>query len=435
MAGPANSLTARESARRIKAGSLTSEELVRACLDRIGVREDTVAAWTHLDPEQAVAEARRRDSEAPRGPLHGVPVAIKDVIDTADMPTGYGSPIYEEHRPSVDAECVAMLRRAGAVILGKTVSTEFAAITPGKTANPHNPAHTPGGSSSGSAAAVADRMVALALGTQTVGSTIRPAAYCGVVGYKPGYGTFGLRGVLPQAPSLDTLGLFARSVDDTELLANALIGSEDAFSAPPLSAPPRIGICPSPHWPDAQPETVAAMTDAEDRLAMAGAGIGRVDLPSHFADVLDAQWTILKFEIARTLATEREKHADGLSAGLVAIIDEGMDLPVTDYRQALALAHRCRAEMEPIFGECDAILTPSAASEPPEGLTTRTDLLFQRLWTVLHLPCATLPSFAGPTGLPVGVQIVGRFGRDADFLKAVAWCERVLVPDGPKTPV
>lgn len=252
MTGPANIQSVRETARRIKAGDLSSEDLVRACLDRTEAREGTVGAWTHIGADSALAQARMRDSEAPRGPLHGVPVAIKDVIDTADMPTGYGSAIYDGHRPQIDAECVAMLRRAGAVILGKTVSTEFAAITPGKTANPHNPAHTPGGSSSGSAAAVADRMVPLALGTQTVGSTIRPAAYCGIVGFKPSYGTFGLRGVLPQAPSLDTLGLFARSVGDIALLADGLIGVEDAFSAAPLSAPPRIGICPSPHGPSKQ---------------------------------------------------------------------------------------------------------------------------------------------------------------------------------------
>ena len=434
MAGPDNTLSAREAARRIATGDISSEALVRACLDRIAAREEFVAAWIHLDPEQALAEARLRDREAPRTPLHGVPVAIKDVIDTADMPTAYGSSIYENHLPAIDAECVAMLRRAGAVILGKTVSTEFAAITPGRTANPHNPAHTPGGSSSGSAAAVADRMVPLALGTQTVGSTIRPAAYCGIVGFKPSYGTFGLRGVLPQAPSLDTLGLFARSVGDIVLLADTLIGVEGAFAAAPLSAPPRIGICPSPHWPEAEPETVAAMADAEQRLAAAGADIGRVDLPPQFGDALDAQWTILKFEIARTLMPERENNAAGLSAGLAGIIEDGLAMPIAEYRNALSVAHRCRLDIASHFGDYDVLLTPSAASEAPEGLATRTDLLFQRLWTVLHLPCLTLPSASGPSGLPVGVQLVGGFGQDADFLPAAAWCERVLVPDGPGIP-
>jgi Asp-tRNA(Asn)/Glu-tRNA(Gln) amidotransferase A subunit family amidase len=434
VADPANILSVREAARRIQAGNLTSEALVGTCLERIAAREGTIGAWSHIDPDTALAQARHRDSTPSKGALHGIPVAIKDVIDTADMPTGYGSPIYEGHRPRIDAECVALLRRAGAVVLGKTVSTEFAAITPGKTANPHNPAHTPGGSSSGSAAAVADRMAPLALGTQTVGSTIRPAAYCGIVGYKPSYGTFGLRGVLPQAPSLDTLGLFARGIDDINLLADALMAADGAFATEAPSSPPRVGICPSPHWPDAHPETVAAMVDAEDRLAAAGAKIARIDLPPHFADVLDAQWTILKFEIARTLTPERENQADGLSAGLTAIIDDGLALPVTDYRAALELAHRCRAEMEPVFEAFDVLLTPSAASEAPEGLTATTDLLFQRLWTILHLPCLTLPGFTGPSGLPVGVQLVGRFGRDAELLSAAAWCERVLIPNGPKMP-
>lgn len=431
---PANIQSAREIARRIRAGGLSSEAVLRACLDRIETREGSIAAWSYIDPEQAIAEARARDREEPRGLLHGVPIAIKDVIDTADMPTGYGSSIYEGHRPAIDAECVAMLRRAGAVILGKTVSTEFAAITPGQTANPHNPAHTPGGSSSGSAAAVADCMVPLALGTQTVGSTIRPAAYCGIVGYKPSYGAFGLRGVLPQAPSLDTLGLFARSVGDIVLLGDALIGAEGAFAAASLSAPPRIAICPSPHWPEAEPETVAAMADAEGRLTAAGAEVGRIDLPPQYEEAIDAQWTLLKFEIARTLSPEYENNAAGLSAGLATIIDDGMKMPVSDYRKALTVAHRCRLHVAPYLDDYDILLTPSAASEAPEGLTTRTDLLFQRLWTVLHLPCLTLPGFTSSSGLPVGVQLVGGFDRDAAFLSVVAWCEAVLVPDGPVIP-
>jgi amidase len=227
----ANELSAAAAAAQIRQGDLTSEKLVQACLDRVDLREPEIDAWAHIDPDRALSQARACDAEPPRGPLHGIPVAIKDVIDTADMPTGHGSPIYDGHRPAIDAECVAMLRAAGAVILGKTVATEFAAITPGKTANPHNPAHTPGGSSSGSAAAVADRMAPLALGTQTVGLTIRPAAYCGVVGFKPSYGTFGLRGVLPQAPSVETLGLFSRDVADLSVLADGLIGGEGAFAA------------------------------------------------------------------------------------------------------------------------------------------------------------------------------------------------------------
>lgn len=430
----ANEISAIEAATLIGQGELSSETLVQACLDRVAAREPEIGAWAHIDPDRALSQARARDAETPRGSLHGIPVAIKDVIDTADMPTGHGSPIYDGHRPAIDAECVAMLRAAGAVILGKTVATEFAAITPGKTANPHNPAHTPGGSSSGSAAAVADRMAPLALGTQTVGSTIRPAAYCGVVGFKPSYGTFGLRGVLPQAPSVDTLGLFARDVADLSVLADGLIGGEGAFVARKPGAPPRIGYCPTPQWDQASSDAVGAMELSRDLLQQAGATIEQVDLPRTFEAALDAHWFILKFEIARTLMPERQSHPDMLSEGLRGLLDDGAALPVAAYRQALALGVEYRAEIAGLFDRYDILLTPSAASEAPAGLATRTDLLFQRLWTMLHLPCLTLPVAQGSAGLPVGVQLVGRFGGDEALLGAARWCEEVLIPDGAPVP-
>ena len=431
MAGQANALSAVDAARAVRSGELTSEELVRACIDRIEGRDRVVGAFEFFEAEAALSQARARDAEIASGMLHGVPVAIKDVIDTVDMPTGYGSPIYDGYQPAIDAECVAMLRRAGAVILGKTVSTEFAAITPGKTANPHNTAHTPGGSSSGSAAAVADGMAPLALGTQTVGSTIRPAAYCGIVGFKLSFDTFGLRGVLPQAPSLDTLGLFGRSVADVALLGNALIGSDAAFDAGLPDRPPRVAICPTPHWPDAKQEAIDALSLAERRLAKAGCGIEWADLPEPlFADVLDAQWTILKFEIARTPAPERRSNADRLSDGLRGIVDDGLGMSVDVYRDALRCVQRGRVEIASYFQRFDLLLTPSAASEAPEGLTTRTDLLFQRLWTALHLPCLTLPVSTGPVGLPVDVQLVGNFGDDSRFLSLAAWCEDAIATGG-----
>ena len=430
----ANELSAAAVAAQIRQGDLTSEKLVQACLDRVDLREPEIDAWAHIDPDWALSQARACDAEPPRGPLHGIPVAIKDVIDTADMPTGHGSPIYDGHRPAIDAECVAMLRAAGAVILGKTVATEFAAITPGKTANPHNPAHTPGGSSSGSAAAVADRMAPLALGTQTVGSTIRPAAYCGVVGFKPSYGTFGLRGVLPQAPSVETLGLFSRDVADLSVLADGLIGGEGAFAAGNPGAPPRIGYCPTPQWDQATSDAVGAMERSRELLQQAGATIEQVDLPGTFDAALDAHWFILKFEIARTLMPERRSHPDMLSEGLRGILDDGGALPVAEYRTALVIAANYRSEIAPLFDRYDILLTPSAASEAPEGLTTRTDLLFQRLWTLLHLPCLTLPVAQGSAGLPVGVQLVGRFGDDVALIAAARWCEEVLIPDGAPLP-
>jgi len=416
-------LTLGEAARRVARGAITSEALVRACLDRIAAREPVVGAWAYLDPDAALAEARARDRAPGRGPLHGLPVGIKDIIDTADMPTAYGSPIYAGFRPAADAACVALLREAGAVILGKTVTTEFAAVTPGKTANPHRPAHTPGGSSSGSAAAVADFMVPAALGSQTVGSTIRPASYCGVVGFKPTYGTLSLAGVKAQAESLDTLGLLTRAVDDLLILSSALLGVTQAFDATPREAPPRLGLCRSPHWPKAQASTIRVMDEVARLYSAAGARIEEVALSGSFDRALEAQWTILSFEFARVLTDERTRHRDRLSERLRALLDAGMEIPAADYRAALAVAAACRVEIAPVFERVDALLTPAAAGEAPEGLQSPSDLLFQRLWTALYLPAITLPGFRGDTGLPVGIQLVGRHGSDGLLLSVARWAE------------
>src|SRR5579885_2458435 len=258
-------LSARDAARRIAAGTLTAEALMRACLERIQSREATVGAWAHIDPDHALAEARARDQSAQRGPLHGVPIGVKDIMDTADLPTGYGSRAYHGHRPGSDAACVALARAAGAVILGKTVTTEFAAMSPGKTRNPHDPAHTPGGSSSGSAAGVADFMMPLAFGTQTAGSIVRPASFCGVVGYKPSFGLVATAGVKPLAPSLDTIGGFARSVADVALFIAALTDRRDLVPSAP-AARPRIGIYHTEPWDHAQPATAAALEAARRAL-------------------------------------------------------------------------------------------------------------------------------------------------------------------------
>src|SRR5215216_600925 len=248
------SLSAREAAQQIAARRLSAEALVAACLDRIAAREAAVGAWHHLDREAALEAARQRDREAPRGPLHGLPIAVKDLIDTADMPTGYGSPIYQGHRPAADAACVALARSAGAVVLGKTVTTEFACFTPGKTANPHNLAHTPGGSSSGSAAAVAESMAPLAFGTQTAGSVIRPAAFCGIVGYKPSFGTIPRAGVKMLCDSLDTVGTMARNVADAAFFAGVIAGRPELRDVAPSEAPPRFGLYRTPMWDEAGPE-------------------------------------------------------------------------------------------------------------------------------------------------------------------------------------
>src|SRR5689334_8489438 len=279
------SLTAREAARQVAERRISAEELAAAYIDRIEAREAVVGAWQYFDREGALAAARRRDAEPPRGPLHGIPIAVKDLIDTAEMPTAYGSPIYRGHRPAADASCVALARAAGAVVLGKTVTTEFATFTPGKTANPRNPGHTPGGSSSGSAAAVADCMVPVAFGTQTGGSIIRPASFCGVVGYKPSHNTINPTGVKPLANSFDTVGLFARSVDDCALVVGVLSGwLADAWETQPpkrLEAlqPARIGLCRTHAWKAAEPATVHAVEAAVDELRRAGVVVDELELP------------------------------------------------------------------------------------------------------------------------------------------------------------
>ena len=419
-------LTVSAAARRIAAGEITSEALVAACLARIAARESEVGAWIHLDPAAALEQARKADAAAARGALHGVPIGIKDLIDTADMPTAYGSPIYEGHRPAADAAPVALLREAGAVILGKTVTTEFAAVTAGKTRNPRNLAHTPGGSSSGSAAAVADWMVPAALGTQTVGSTIRPASYCGVVGFKPTYQALSIAGVKAQAESLDTLGLMARSVDDVRLLHAVLSGGPVPAAGAVPETPPRLAFCRTAHWAKIEPAAAAAMETAQKKLRAAGAWIEEVELAKFFAEAIDAQWLILRFEFARALSFERTQRRDLLSDRLRALVDDGIKIAPADHAAAQALARACRTEIAGVFERFDAILTPATAGEAPEGLHGPSDLLFQRLWTLLHLPAITLPGMTGPRGLPIGTQLVGSQGGDVRLLDVARWAEPVL---------
>jgi Asp-tRNA(Asn)/Glu-tRNA(Gln) amidotransferase A subunit family amidase len=419
-------LTAREASRRIAAGEITSEALVAACLARIAAREGEVGAWTFLEPAAAMEQARAADASGQRGPLHGVPIGIKDLIDTADMPTAYGSPIYEGHRPAADAAPVALLREAGAVILGKTVTTEFAAVTAGKTRNPRNLAHTPGGSSSGSAAAVADWMVPAALGTQTVGSTIRPASYCGVVGFKPTYQALSIAGVKTQGESLDTLGIMARSVGDVGLLHAVLSGGPVPAERAAPETPSRLAFCRTAHWAKIEPAAAAAMETAQQRLRAAGAWIEEVDLAPRFAEAIDTQWLILRFEFARALSFERTQRRALLSDRLRTLVDDGMKIAPADHAAAQALARACRAEIAGVFARFDAILTPATAGEAPEGLHGPSDLLFQRLWTLLHLPAITLPGLTGPRGLPIGIQLVGPHGGDGRLLDVARWAEPVI---------
>jgi amidase len=396
-----------------------SEALVEACLARIAAREGTVHAWAHLDADHALKQARARDAEAPRSPLHGLPLAVKDIFDTADLPTAYGSPIYAGHRPPQDAAVVALLRQAGAVILGKTVTTEFAAAFPGPTANPRNPAHTPGGSSSGSAAAVADGMVPAGLGTQTLGSVIRPASYCGVVGFKPSYGLVPAAGMKPGAHAFDTVGFLLRDIADAPLLLSAVTPRRDWTQPPP--AAPRIAAIRGPAWDRALPETVAAVEDAARRLAGAGARVTDVAPPPALETLREAVWTVLCYETYQNLTYERIAHGDRVSPPMHKIFALAAAMSLDDYRAALARALEGRAALNALLAGYDAALTAAAPGEAPHGLGATGEGVFNGAWTAAHLPCVTLPCACGPKGLPVGIQLVAPQWRDAELIAVARW--------------
>ncbi len=421
-----NELSACAALEELQAGRLTAEALMLACLERIGEREPVVQAFAHLDPELALAEARRRDAGSARGPLHGLPLGVKDIIDTGDLPTAYGSRVYPGNRPAQDAACVALARAAGAVILGKTVTTEFAFRAPGPTTNPHDPAHTPGGSSSGSAAAVADRMLPVAFGTQTGGSIIRPASFCGVIGYKPSLGTINRAGVKPLAESFDTVGLFARSVADVALVAAVLAGDEPARHRIEPAKPARIGLCRTPSWPEAEPAARDVLEASADRIARAGVRVEAVELPRAFADFNQLHSTVLLFEAFRALAYERTVHADRLAPDTLEELEAGGRIPRRDYLAAKARIAECRPLIASVFEAADLLLAPSAPGEAPRGLESTGAATFNRLWTGLLVPCLNLPAGAGPNGLPIGVQTIGARNDDARLLAWSAWIEARL---------
>ena len=422
-----NELTAHEAAAAIRGGTLTASALMQACLDRIALREPQIGAWQYIDVPGALAAARACDARAPIGLLHGVPVGIKDIIETQAMPTAYGSSVYLGNHPAWDAFCVVQMRRAGAIVLGKTVSTEFAYFAPGKTANPHNPLHTPGGSSSGSAAAVADMMVPLAFGTQTAASITRPASYCGVVGYKPSFASFNTTGIKPFAASLDTLGVITRDVGDAALTRAVLLGERYAQPGAWPGAPPAMGMCRTPWWHCADPATVAAVETAGANLRSHGARVEDVVLPADFAQLADTHKLIMAYEAARSLAYEYDAHRQRLSEPLAALIETGMSVPRERYVAACEQAQGARKELGRIIARYDALLAPSAPGEAPVGLAATGDPLFSRMWTLLHVPSVTLPGFRGPTGLPVGVQLVGAYGADDRLLRVAHWAQDRLV--------
>jgi len=418
-----------ELSRLLTAGKTTSEAVVAACLARIAAREPLIHAWAHLDPVHALAEARARDREPRRGPLHGVPIGIKDIIDTADQPTRYGSPIYADHRPARDATCVDLLRQTGAVSLGKTATTEFAGPAPAATVNPHARDHTPGGSSSGSAAAVADFMVPAALGTQTLGSAIRPAAFCGVVGFKPSYGLLPLDGVKPGAPTMDTVGILVRRAEDIAVLLSALTPTLDWERTVPST--PRIVVLQAPQWDKAQMETREAIVRAGDTFASAGARIEEGDGATTLDSLTQSAWTILRYENAQHLAREHKSHRDLLSPVLAAFLDRAAEVSRADYDAALAAADAARGDIDRLMATCDAILTAAVPGEAPAGLASTGDPVFNAAWTLAHLPCVALPAGTGPRGLPTGIQLVARRDGDAALAALARWAEAALAACPP----
>jgi Asp-tRNA(Asn)/Glu-tRNA(Gln) amidotransferase A subunit family amidase len=413
-------LSATAAVAAIEAGSLTAEKLLRDCLERIAEREPVVKAWAFLDPALAVAQAKAADA-ASGGLLRGVPIGVKDIIDTHDMPTGHNSAIFAGKRSFGDAACVALSRDANAVIMGKTVTTEFANRHPGPTTNPHNPAHTPGGSSSGSAAAVADGQVPLAFGTQTGGSVIRPAAYCGVIGYKPTFGDFSRVGIKMQCHSLDTLGLMARSLDDIALLRGVVL------KLPPVKvdggiAAPRIGFCRTPIWGDASADTQALLERTAAALAAKGATVTDVAFAPPFETILDDHGAIMGWECVRNYADERLRNPGKMSREILdGPIARGLEVDHARYVAAQRQATAFKAHVDSLFDSVDVLLCPSAPGEAPAGVEFTGDPRFNSIWTLAGTPCVTLPAGTGANGLPLGIQLVGLRHEDDRLLSTAAW--------------
>jgi len=417
---PLNELTATEIIAAIGQGQTTSEAVVGACLERIGAREPEVHAWAHLDPEATLAVARAFDKNGKQGPLAGVPFGVKDIIDTFDMPTEWGTPIHKGRRPGRDAACVALSRKAGGVLLGKTVTTEFANLHPGPTRNPHDLARTPAGSSSGSAAAVADLMVPIAIGTQTTGSTIRPASFCGVFGYRPTYGEHRMHGVMEASGSLDTLGILSRSVADIALYRDVLLG------VPPEPMPkidrPHFALCRSHVWDQFEPVTQTLIENAAFRLARAGARVTEFTLPAEFELLNDAHRTISSFEFARTFTWEIENHWNEISDTLRGgRLHDGLAGNFERYIEAKTLADECRHRLDALLGAIDVLLTPAAFGEAPVGMPAFAGVPLYQIWTTLHVPCISIPVFKGPAGMPIGAQLIGKRHDDRKLFACAQW--------------
>jgi aspartyl-tRNA(Asn)/glutamyl-tRNA(Gln) amidotransferase subunit A len=437
-------LTAAEAARRIRAGSLTATALVEACLRRIDAIEPAVGAWVHLDREGALATARARDAEAAAGrwmgALHGVPVALKDIFDAAGYVTTAGAPPFAHRRPTVDAASVTRLRAAGAVVMGKVTTTAFALMDPTATRNPWHREHTPGGSSAGSAAAVGGRMVPLALGSQTVGSTLRPAVFCGAVGFKATHGRISAAGVVPLCWSTDHVGMFSRSVEDAALALGVLAGHDAAdplslaqpveayasdLAAADPSVPPRIGVL-RELVDRAEPEYSKHLRSVVDRLAAAGATIVSQRLPASFAPIHDQGQVVVRSEAAAFHAEMFARHAAEYPPKLREALEEGRRFTAMQYLAARDALRRFRADMAPLAASVDAMLSPVAPGAAPHGLGSTGDAWFCAPWSFSGMPSIAFPSGLAGNGLPIGVQLTSGVLAERRLLQAAAWCERVL---------
>ena len=437
----ANFLSAKEAIQAIEDGEISSEELVKACLDRIVEYDETIGAWVHLDPEYALEQARAldevRQQGGSQGPLHGIPVGIKDIIDTADLPTELGTPLHAGRTPADDAAVVEKLREAGAVIMGKTVTTELAVYAPGKTTNPHDAARTPGGSSSGSAAAVAAFMVPLAVGSQTNGSVIRPASFCGVFGFKPTLGRISRHRVLLQSALLDTIGTFARSLEDLALISEVLMeyDSRDegmqprartklsrTMAEPPPMAP-HLAFVRSPVWDQAEESSKDAFREL---ISVIEDQVDIVELPPGFSEAHETHRKIMEPDIARSFAKEYRDGKDKLSGLLREMIERGQKDTAVEYNEAIARVGEFNDDLDEIFIEYDAIITPAAPGEAPEGLESTGSPAFCTIWTLCGTPALTMPLLQGPANLPIGVQLVGARGDDGRLFRTANWLLKAL---------
>ena len=426
-------LTAAAAAAQIREQRLTCEALVRSCLERIEARDADIRAWSYLDPRQAIAQARELDKRPAVGPLHGLPFGVKDVIDTGDMPTAQNSPHYLNHRPSKDAACVAVVRRSGALILGKTDTVEFAAGgRKALTRNPHNLAHTPGGSSSGSGAAVADFMVPLAFGTQTGGSLIRPASFNGVYALKPTWGAVSREGVKVFSAYCDTVGWYGRCVADLALVGQTFRLRDHAAQEPVSLRGLRVAMCRTPYWQKAEPAAQKALAAAAERLEKAGARIRDLELPAKFGGLDAAQRTLTSGEGGTAFLPELLAHGEHLHPEFRDMAENKKAITAKMMVEAYDLAADCAKTFDALFDDFDVVVAPAAAGEAPEGLHTTGDFIFNGMFTVMHVPCLAIPCTKGPKGLPVGIQIVGPRFSDARLLAIGAAVAPVIDADGSR---